>query len=106
MQARFGNLILGLAAALCLWDSITAPRGIESKSAAILVFVLAFLLLRRVLVNVPQSVTTVVGGCVLASVIVAGDRGLLDGNKPIWITVMMMGFLFFSLGDRIEKWLK
>src|SRR5512142_3190553 len=104
MEVRLGRWILSLAAAVCIWDAITAPRGIDSET--ILILVLVFLLLRGAYSAASASVTTVLGGCVGVAIVVAGDRGLLDGNKPVWIVVMMLGFLFFGLGDRIEKWLR
>ncbi len=104
MEVRLGNVILGLAASLCVWDAITAPKGMGTE--AVLALVLAFLLIRRAFVKVPQSVRTVVGGCAAVAVIVAGDRGLLNANKPLWIVVMVLGFLFLGFGDRIEGWLK
>ena len=76
------------------------------ETESILAGVLAFLLLIRPYVAAPQSVTTVIGGCVAVAVVVAGDRGLLDKNKPVWIVVMMLGFLFFyGIRERVENWL-
>ena len=97
---RVGNSILRVAAVLCFWAAVTASRGMESEG--MLTLVLGFMLL----IATPQSATSVVGGLVAATVVVAGDRGLLDSDRTASIVVMVLGFLLFGFGDRIENWLK
>ena len=104
MTVRLGKAILGLAALLCVWDSITAPHSMGSKE--ILLAVMAFLLVLKSFTTASQSVTTVVGGCVVAFVAVGCDRGLLDEHKPVWLMLMLLGGVFFVFGERIEKWLR
>ena len=104
MGGRFGSAILGLAAVVCVWDSMTAPRGMESD--AILALVMAFFLLLRAFTAAARSVPTVVGGCVVTLIAVGVDRGLLNERSLIWVVIMIMGFVFFIFGERIENWLR
>ncbi len=104
MVIRVGNMILRLAAVLCVWSAITVPP--DRRTEGILTFTLAFFLLLRPYQVLPQSITTFVGGCILVAIVVAGNRGLINYDKLAWVAVMVLGYFFFLFGGRIENWLK
>lgn len=50
-----------------------------------------------------QPVVVIVAGCVLAGLTIAGDRGLVNINKPVWIALMLIAAICYALWERIEK---
>jgi hypothetical protein len=93
--------VLGFAALVCFLDAFLAPRGSDPGSA--LTAVMGLLLVRRAIIVTAQSLVVIVAGCVLAGLAVAGDHGLVNINKPIWIALMLIAFVCYGLWERIEK---
>ena len=65
--------------------------------------VMGIVLLRRLLVISPQPIPPIASGCVLAAAAVAGDQGLININRPIWIALIVVAGAVFGLWERIQR---
>ena len=100
MQLRAQNFLLGLAALICFVDAFAA-QGEDPGPA--LTAVLGILLIRRALVLTPQSQVVLVAGYALTALVVAGNHSVVNINKPLWIVVTVVAFVFFGWWERIVK---
>ena len=92
--------MLVIGAFACFAEAIYAPT--HHDPGALLTAVLGILMLpRALLLSTPLPVAF--SGCFLAAIAVAGDHGLVDINKPLWIALFMVGFGCFGFWERIEK---
>jgi len=51
----------------------------------------------------PQPVAVIVSGWTFAAIIIGGNHGFLDVNKPAWIGLMIVAGVVFAFWERIEK---
>jgi hypothetical protein len=100
MHLRAQNLVLGLAALVCFVDAFVA-KGDDPGPA--ITAVLGILLVRRALVISPQSPLVIIAGCVLTALVLAGNHGVVNINRPLWIVLALVGFAFFGWWERIVK---
>ena len=100
MELRAQNVVLGLAALVCFIDALVV-RGDDPGPAV--TAVLGILLVRRALVISPQSPIVIIAGCALTALILAGNHRLVNINKPVWIALVLVGFVFFGWWERIVK---
>ena len=64
---------------------------------------MGILLVRRAIIFTPQPSVAIVAGCVLTALVVAGDKGLVNINKPKWIEMILIASACYTLWERIEK---
>jgi|ERR1700683_1782959 len=95
------NTLLTIGALLCFADLVYAPRN--SDPGPLVTAVLGILLLRRAITSARQPVAVILSGCILVTLMLTGNHGLLDGNKLAWIVVMLVAFACFGFWERIEK---
>lgn len=100
MQIRAQNFVLGLAAVICFVDAFVA-KGEDPGPAP--TAVLGILLVRRALVISPQPPIVIVAGCILTALVLAGNHSVVNINKPVWIVLVLVGFVFFGWWERIVK---
>jgi len=101
MKVHLSNAILIAGAGICFADIVYAPR--DNDPGPWLTAVLGILLLRRAIVAVPQPAVVILSGCVLTTLVVLGNQGLLNINKPIWIGLILVAFTAFGFWERIHK---
>ena len=100
MQLRAQNFILGLAALICFVDAFIVKGD---DPGPVLTAVLGILLVRRAVVISPQSPIVLIAGCILTALVLAGNHSVVNINKPLWIVLAIVGFVFFGLWERIVK---
>ncbi len=105
---RVLNSMLVVAAAISFVDIGYAPKN--SDPGPLVTAVLGVLLLRRALYARPP-VMVVISGYFLTALVVAGNHGALEGNKLVWVALMLLGFACFVLFEkkrieRIKSWVK
>jgi len=98
MTLRAQNYVLGFAALLCFIDSFLVPKGDDPGPAVNAVF--GILLVRRALVVTPQSLIVIVAGCAVTAEMLAGNHGLVNINKPVWIALGVVAFACYSWWER------
>lgn len=101
MKIKAQSVVLGFGALLCFFEIVLAPKG--SDPGPTLAAVMGILLVRRAVVVTPQPTVAIAAGCVLAALVVGGDHGLVDINKPIWIALILIASACYALWERIEK---
>jgi hypothetical protein len=100
MKIGAQNLALSLAAAACFLDSFLA-KG--EDPGPLLTAVFGILLVRRAVVVTRQSPVVIIAGCALTAMIIAGNHGWININKPMWIALVLLGFVCFGWWERIQK---
>jgi len=100
VELRAQNFVLGLAALLYFLDAFIT-KGDDPGPALTAVF--GILLVRRALVITPQSPIVIIAGCALTALILAGNHGFVNINKPVWIVMVFVGFALFGWWERIVK---
>src|SRR5260370_36208176 len=95
MKLRAQNYVLGFAALLCFLDGCFAPKG--SDPAPALTAVMGILLVRRAVIITPRSLIVIVAGCAITVEVLAGNHGLWNINKPVWIELKLVFFACFCL---------
>ena len=98
---RLHSWVLDIATLICFAEVAYAPK--DSDPGPWVAAVLGLLLLRRAIIATPQPTVVSLSGCVLTAFAVAGNHGLLNINKPLWIGFMLVGFEVFGFWERIEK---
>ena len=93
--------ILGVGTLICFTEVAYAPK--DSDPGPWVTAVLGILLLRRAIIVTPQPEVVVLSGCFLTALMVAGNHGFLNINKPAWIGLMFVGFAVFGFWERIKK---
>jgi hypothetical protein len=101
MNVRLSNSILIVGTIMCFAELAYAPK--DSDPGPWLTVVLGILLLRRAIITIPQPAVVILSGCFLAVVVVAGNHGLLNINKPVWIGLLLVAFTCYGFWERIEK---
>lgn len=101
MRIRAQSVVLGFAALLCFLEPVLAPKG--NDPGPILAVVMGFLLVRRAIIATPQPMVVIAAGCVLAALVIVGDHGFVNLNKPMWIVLTVIAFVCYGLWERIEK---
>jgi hypothetical protein len=101
MKLRTQNVVLGVAALLCFLEIFLAPKG--GDPGPTLAVVMGILLVRRAIIVTPQPAAVIAAGCVLTALVVGGDHGLVNINKPIWIALILIASVCYALWERIEK---
>jgi hypothetical protein len=101
MRFRLPNSLLSVAAVVTFVAVPYAPK--DSDPGPWLTAVWGILLLRRAIITVPQPVVVILSGCFLTALTLAGDHGLININRPMWIGTMLVGFISYGLWERIEK---
>ena len=100
MKIRLPNSLLVIGAIGCFAEAVYAPT--HSDPGTLLTIVLGILLLPRAMM--PRTPLPVIfSGCVIAAIVVSGDHGLIDINRPLWIVVLLIGFACFGFWERIQK---
>jgi hypothetical protein len=101
MKLRAQNCVLGFAALLCFIDGFLAPKG--SDPGPLLTAVMGILLVRRAVIITPQSLIVIVAGCAITIEALAGNHGLVNISKPVWIVLILVFFACFGWCERLEK---
>jgi hypothetical protein len=101
VKIRPHSWILGVGTLICFAEVAYAPK--DSDPGPWVTAVLGLLLLRRAIIATPQPAVVIFSGCFLTALMVAGNHGLLNINKPAWIGLMLVGFAGFGFWERIEK---
>jgi len=101
MKLRAQNYALGFAALLCFIDGFLAPKGSDPGPA--LTVVMGILLVRRAVIITPQSLIVIAAGCAITIEVLAGNHGLVNINKPVWIALILVFFACFGWWERLEK---
>ena len=100
MELSPQNFVLGVAALLCFLDAFIV-KGDDPGPAV--TAVLGILLVRRALVISRQPPIVIVAGCALTAIFLAGNHGFVNVNKPVWIALALLAFVFFGWWERIVK---
>lgn len=101
MKASFCRSILGVGTVACFADAVYGPRG--GDPGPWLTAVLGILLLRRAIITVSQPAIVILSAVFLTTLVVAGNHGLLNINKPVWIGFTLVAFTCYGFWERIEK---
>jgi hypothetical protein len=101
MKIRAQSVVLGFGALLCFLEIVLAPKGSDPGPAV--AAVMGLLLVRRAIIITPQPSVVIVAGCVLTALVIAGDHGLVNINKPVWIAMILIASACYALWERIEK---
>ena len=101
MMIRGQSVVLGFSALLCFLEIVLAPKGSDPGPAV--AAVMGILLVRRAIIVTPQPSVAIFAGCVLTAIVVAGDHGLVNINKPMWIAMILIAGACYALWERIEK---
>lgn len=99
------NGVLVAAAIACFVQALYTPWGNEDPGALITGAVGIYLLTRGV-AAAGQPALVVAAGCVLAALVIAGDRRILNVNAPVWVVVVLLAFVGFGWGGKIKNYLK
>ncbi len=100
-NTQIRRFLLGTASAVCLAEIVRAPK--DSDPGPWLAAALGLLLLRRTVITAPQSAAVIVSGWILTAIIIGGNHGFLDVNKPVWIGLTIVAGVGFAFWERIEK---
>jgi hypothetical protein len=87
MRFRLPNRLLIAPAAICFVEAAKVPKN---DPGPVLTGVLGFLLLLRALAVAPQPASLIISGCIAAAITVAGDEGLINANRPLWVVILLV----------------
>jgi hypothetical protein len=101
MRFRFQTTLLSAAALISFGETFVAPR--DSDPGPWAAAILGIVLLRRAIIVAPQPSLVILSGCILTAILVSGDHGLLNVNKPAWVGLILVAGIVYAFWERIEK---
>src|SRR5215467_7133 len=104
MKFRFQTAVLSATALISFGDTFIAPKHSEPGRWA--AAILGIVLFRRAIIVVQQPSPVILSGCILAAILVAGNHGLLDANKLVWVTVILVAGIVYAFWEKIENFRK
>ena len=100
MKLRAQNFVLGFVALLCFVDSLVAKGD---DPGPVVTAVMGILLVRRAIIVTPQPAIVIVAGCAVTAEMLAGNHGLLNVNRPVWIALGLVAFACYGWWERFQK---
>ena|SRR5579862_8186430 len=100
VKIRIQSLAFGLGAVVSLVDVFLAPK--DSTPGPWAAGILALLLLRRAITGAHRSSIVVLSATLLVVILVAGDHGYLNVDRPVCLCAIATAGLGFAFGDRLE----
>jgi hypothetical protein len=100
MKFRFQTAVLSAATLISFGDAFVAPK--DSDPGRWAAAILGIVLFRRAIIVVPQPSSVILSGCILTAILVAGNHGLLDVNKLVWLAVIVVAGIVYAFWERIE----
>jgi len=104
MKFRFQTAVLSAAALISFGDAFVAPK--DSDPGRWAAAILGIVLFRRAIIVVPQPFPVILSGCILTAILIAGNHGLLDANKIVWVAVILVAGIVYAFWERIENFWK
>jgi hypothetical protein len=99
-RARLPNHLLVAGAAACFAEALFRQKHSDPGAAATAVWGIILVIRAVAAAEVPLSVA--VSGCLVAVFTVCADRGIVDGNRPVWIAAFLIGAACFGW-ERIRR---
>jgi hypothetical protein len=100
MKFHFQTAVLSAAALISFGDAFVAPKYSDPGRWA--AAILGIVLFRRAIIVVPQPSPMILSGCILTAILIAGNHGLLDVNKPVWLAVIVVIGIAYAFWEKIE----
>jgi hypothetical protein len=82
-------------------EVVLAPRNSDPGPWASAI--LGVLLLRRAIIKTPQPAVAIISGAFLTALLVVGNHGFVNINRPAWIVSTVVVGLGFAFGEKIEE---
>ena len=101
MKPRAQTVLLSAAALFSLAEVFLAPRTSDPGPWAGVI--LAILLFRRAIVATRQPIVVILSGCLLTTLLVAGNHGLLNVNQPVWLSLVVLAGICYAFWEKIER---
>lgn len=90
-----------MAGLISLGDGFVAPK--DSDPGRWAAAILGIVLLRRAIIVGPQPSPVILSGCILAAILVAGNHGLLNVNKFVWLAAIVVAGIAYAFWEKIEN---
>jgi len=101
MKLRTQTFLLSMAAIISFADVFLAPK--ESDPGPWAAAGLGLVLLRRVLIRAQQPAMAILSGCFLTILLVAGNHGLLNVNRPVWLGLIITAGICYAFWEKIAR---
>jgi hypothetical protein len=86
---------------VCFVEVFVSPKSDDPGPWA--AAILGVLLLRRAIITARQPAAVIAAGCILTALVVAGNHGVINVNRPAWIAVIVLAFICYALWERLER---
>ena len=101
MKHYFQTSFLAIGTIICFAEIFLAPKGSDPGPWA--AAILAIVLLRRAIITTQQPAVAILAGCILTVLLLAGDHGLLNVNRPAWLGLIVAAGICCAFWERLER---
>jgi hypothetical protein len=101
MKHYFQTSVLAIGTLICFAEIFLAPRCSDPGPWA--AAILAIVLLRRTIITTQQPAIAILAGCILTVLLLAGDHGLLNVNRPAWLGFVVAAGVCYAFWERLER---